>query len=40
MTEAILLSNADFDSGRVTKMASGSGARLFRFSDEAVILIR
>jgi hypothetical protein len=40
MTEAILLSNADFDSCRVTKMARGSSAHLFRFSDEAVVLIR
>ena len=40
MTEAILLSNADFDSGRVTKRARESSARLFRFSDEAGVLIR
>jgi hypothetical protein len=40
MTEAILLSNADFDVGRVTKRAMATGAHLFRFSDEAEVLIR
>jgi hypothetical protein len=40
MTEAILLSNVDFDSVFVMKQASETGARLFRFSDEDVVLIR
>ena len=40
MTEAILLSNADFDSGRVAKLARVTGAYLFRFSDEIGVLIR
>ena len=40
MTEAILLSNVDFDSGRVTKRARETGAHLFRFSDEVGVLIR
>jgi hypothetical protein len=35
-----LLSNADFDSGRATKLARETGAHLFRFSDEAGVLIR
>jgi len=40
MTESILLSNVDFDPGRATKLARETGAHLFRFSDEAVVLIR
>jgi hypothetical protein len=40
MTEAILLSNVDFDSGRVAKLARVTGAYLFRFSDETGVLIR
>jgi hypothetical protein len=40
MTEAILLSNADFDSGRVAKLARVTEAYLFRFSDEIGVLIR
>ena len=40
MTEAILLSIVDFDSGRVTKRERETGAYLFRFSDEAGVLIR
>jgi hypothetical protein len=40
MTEAILLSNVGFDSGRVTKRAIETGAHLYRFSDEAGVLIR
>jgi len=40
MTEAILLSNADFDSGRATKLERETEAHLFRFSDEVGVLIR
>jgi hypothetical protein len=40
MTEAILLSNADFDCGCVTKRTRWTGACLFRFSDEGGVLIR
>jgi len=40
MTEGILLSNADFDSSSVMKRTRETGAYLFRFSDEAEVLIR
>src|SRR5687767_9728831 len=40
MTEAILLSNVAFDSVRATKLERENGAHLFRFSDEAGVLIR